>query len=370
MGEPPPAGVSAAPLLDILRQRIAAEGPITVAAYMADCLLHPEHGYYRTQQAIGLGGDFTTAPEISQMFGELLGLWVADMWHKLGAPPHCYLVELGPGRGTLMRDALRAARNLPGFRAALSPILIEASARLRGVQAETLAGENPEWREDIAGLPKDAPLFILANEFLDALPVRQFQRGDDGAWHERCVGLDDDGNLQFLLDPRALPFDPLLPPALRDAPAGAIVESSPAVRAVAAETAARLRLQGGAALFIDYGYAVPDIGETLQAVSRHAYADPLRDPGLADLTAHVDFAAFGKAAANGGAAVYGPVQQGAFLEALGIQARAAALAAANPAQAATIDRDRQRLTAPEAMGTLFKAIALAPPETPPPAGFA
>jgi NADH dehydrogenase [ubiquinone] 1 alpha subcomplex assembly factor 7 len=359
-----------APLRDILLRRIAAEGPITVAAYMADCLLHPEHGYYRTQQAIGLGGDFTTAPEISQMFGELLGLWAADCWLKQGGPSKCYLVELGPGRGTLMRDALRAIRALPPFRKALQPVLIEASARLRGMQAELLAGEDAVWHEDIAAIPKDAPIFVLANEFLDALPIRQFQRGDDGAWHERCVGLDDSGSLCFLLDPRALPFDDLLPPELREAPPGAIVESSPAMRAVAVDIAARLRLQGGAALFVDYGYATPGIGETLQAVYRHTYADPLSDPGLADLTAHVDFASFALAATRAGAAVFGPAGQGTFLEALGIRARAAALKQANPAVQGDIERAVQRLTGPEAMGTLFKALALLPPESPMPAGFA
>lgn len=361
-----------APLLDILRRRIAAEGPITVAAFMADCLLHPEHGYYRSQEAIGIGGDFITAPEISQMFGELLGLWAADCWQKMGGPSRCYLVELGPGRGTLMRDALRAARALPPFRAALTPVLVEASQRMRDAQQKTLVGETAIWNEDIAAMPKDAPLILLANEFLDALPIRQFQRGDDGAWHERCVGLASDGlHLQFQLDPRPLPIDPILPPALRDAPPGAIVESSPAVRAVASEIAVRLRLQGGAALFVDYGYAQPGIGETLQAVYRHAYTDPLAEPGLADLTAHVDFAAFAAAATEVGAAVFGPIGQGEFLKTLGIEMRAAKLKqSGNAVQGMEIDTALHRLTAPEAMGTLFKVLALTLPESPPPAGFA
>ncbi|MCW0236637.1 MAG: SAM-dependent methyltransferase [Ferrovibrio sp.] len=364
-------GVKAAPLLDILRRRIAAEGPITVTAYMADCLLHPEHGYYRSQEAIGLHGDFITAPEISQMFGELLGLWAADYWQRMGAPAQCYLVELGPGRGTLMRDALRAARALPAFRAALTPVLVEASARLRGLQAAALEGEGAIWHEQIAAIPKDAPLLLLANEFLDALPVRQFQRGDDGAWHERCVGLDEATNgLRFLLDPRALPFDDLLPPVLRDSPPGSIVESSPPVRAVAVEVAARLKHQGGAALFIDYGYASAGVGETLQAVYRHTYADPLENPGLADLTAHVDFGSFALAAKRAGVTISGPVGQGAFLNALGIKARAAKLQQGNGAQAGDVDQALRRLTAPEAMGTLFKVLALTPPESPQPAGFA
>lgn len=364
-------GVKTVPLLEILRRRIAAEGPITVTAYMADCLLHPEHGYYRSQEAIGLHGDFITAPEISQMFGELLGLWAADYWQRMGAPAKCYLVELGPGRGTLMRDALRAIRALPAFRAALTPVLVEASARLRGLQAAALEGEGAVWYEQIAAIPKDAPLLLLANEFLDALPVRQFQRGDDGAWHERCVGLDpESGRLQFLLDPRALPFDDLLPPVLRDSPPGSIVESSPPVRAVAVETAARLKHQGGAALFIDYGYASAGVGETLQAVYRHTYADPLENPGLADLTAHVDFGSFALAAKRAGATVSGPVGQGTFLNALGIRARAAKLQQGNGAQAGDVDLALRRLTAPEAMGTLFKVLALTPPESPEPAGFA
>ncbi|MEK9967645.1 MAG: SAM-dependent methyltransferase, partial [Ferrovibrio sp.] len=219
--------------------------------------------------------------------------------------------------------------------------------------------------------PKDAPLLLVANEFLDALPVRQFQRGDDGAWHERCVGLDDStGELRFMLDPRALPFDDLLPPVLRDSPPGSIVESSPPVRAVAVEIAARLKAQGGAALFIDYGYASAGIGETLQAIYRHTYADPLQAPGLADLTVHVDFGSFALAARRAGANVHGPVGQGMFLNRLGIQARAAKLKQGNVAQAGDVDQALRRLTAPEAMGTLFKALALTPPESPQPAGFA
>lgn len=370
MGKAAENGVSTAPLYEILRQRIAAEGPITVAAYMADCLLHPEHGYYRSQEAIGLHGDFTTAPEVSQMFGELLGLWAADRWQAIGAPAKCYLVELGPGRGTLMRDALRAARALPAFRKAISPVLVEASARMKALQVAALEGEGAVWLDQVAAIPKDAPLILLANEFLDALPVRQFQRGNDNAWHERCVGLDDDGRLRFVLDPRALPFDDLLPSVLREAPPGALLESSPPVRAVAVEMAARLKAQGGAALFIDYGYAKPDFGETLQAVYRHLYADPLENPGLADLTAHVDFASFALAATRAGAVAHGPVTQGDFLNRLGIAARAAKLGQANPAQTLEIERAMHRLTAPEAMGTLFKVLALTAPESPVPAGFA
>jgi NADH dehydrogenase [ubiquinone] 1 alpha subcomplex assembly factor 7 len=370
MGKAAESGVSTAPLYEILRRRIAAEGPITVAAYMADCLLHPEHGYYRSQEAIGLHGDFITAPEVTQMFGELLGLWAADRWQAIGAPEKCYLVELGPGRGTLMRDALRAARALPAFRKAVSPVLVEASSRMRALQEAALEGEGAIWLDQMATLPKDAPLILLANEFLDALPVRQFQRGTDNAWHERCVGLDDEGHLRFVLDPRALPFDDLLPAVLREAPTGALLESSPPVRAVAVETAARLKSQGGVALFIDYGYAKPDFGETLQAVYRHLYADPLENPGLADLTAHVDFASFALAATRAGAVAHGPVAQGDFLNRLGIAARAAKLAEANPTQAQEIDRAMHRLTAPEAMGTLFKVLALTAPESPVPAGFA
>jgi NADH dehydrogenase [ubiquinone] 1 alpha subcomplex assembly factor 7 len=271
-----------------------------------------------------------------------------------------------------MRDALRAARALPPFRAAITPVLVEASQRMREAQQKTLAGEAAIWLEDISAIPKDAPIILLANEFLDALPVRQFQRGDDGAWHERCVGLAENGtDLQFQLDPRPLPFDALLPPELQDAPPGAIVESSPAMRATAGDIAARLRLQGGAALFIDYGYDRPGIGETLQAVYRHAYTDPLAEPGLADLTAHVDFAAFAVAARHGGVVVYGPVGQGQFLQSLGIEARAIRLKqSGSKAQGIEIDAALHRLTAPEEMGTLFKVLALTPPESVAPAGFA
>lgn len=367
-----PATGLTSPLLQVLRRRIAAEGPISVAAYMAECLLHPEHGYYRSQEAIGLGGDFITAPEISQMFGELLGLWAADCWQRIGSPSHCYLVELGPGRGTLMRDALRAARALPGFRAAIVPVLAEASLRMMDLQRATLRDEAATWHTDMAELPDDAPIILMANEFLDALPVRQFQRGTDGAWHERNVGLAEDQlTLQFTLDPRALPLDDLLPADIRDAPAGAIVESSPAVRAVATEIAARLLTQNGAALFVDYGYDRPGLGETLQAVRRHAYADPLAEPGLADLTAHVDFSAFAAAARSAGATVHGPVGQGRFLKALGIEARAKKLRqSGNETQGMEIEAALQRLTAPESMGTLFKVLALTPPQVSQPAGFA
>lgn len=354
---------AAGSLAETFRRLIAATGPISLMHYMGESNAH----YYASKDPLGAGGDFVTAPEVSQMFGELVGVWLADIWNRAGRPANVRYVELGPGRGTLARDALRA---MARFGMEPKVHLVEGSPALRKIQLAAVA--DAQFHDDLSGVPADGPILLVANEFLDALPVRQFQRGDDGAWHERCVGLSDDGKaLQFMLDPRAMPLDDILPPALRGAPPGAIVESSPAMRAVASEISARLLTQGGVALFVDYGYDRPGLGETLQAVRHHAYADPLAEPGLADLTAHVDFAAFAASARKAGAAAYGPVGQGAFLEALGIRARAERLRAnANASQRIDIDAALHRLTAPEAMGTLFKAIALTPPHAPEPAGFA
>jgi len=352
------------PLLDKLIARIAAEGPLPLNAYMAECLLDPQHGYYATREPFGRMGDFITAPEVSQMFGELLGLWVADFWQRTGAPAKAYLVELGPGRGTMMRDALRALNALPAARAALHPVLMEASARLTQMQRDTLKGEEALWCTELGALPQDAPLFILANEFLDALPIRQFQM-QRGQWHERCVDADPARKaLRFVLAPEGLPRDLFGP-----APEGTIAESAPAARAAIQEIAARLKAQGGAALFIDYGYAA-GMGDTFQALRAKQFADPLKFPGEADLTAHVDFAALAQTARQAGIGVYGPAPQGVFLEALGLAARAESLKRnAAPAQRNAIDTARHRLTAAEAMGNLFLVLGLAPIGAVPPAGF-
>lgn len=358
------------PLGRIIAAEIAQTGPMSVARYMTLALLDPRHGYYTTREPFGTAGDFTTAPEISQMFGELLGLWAADLWQRLGAPPRVALAELGPGRGTLMADALRAARALPAFRAALVPWLVEASPRLRAVQAERLGDSGAQWAGDIGGLPRDIPLIVIANEFFDALPIRQFVRRETG-WHERLVGLDDGGALAFALAPAPERIDGALPAALlARAPEDAVVEICPAGRAVAAELGGRLAVQGGAALIIDYGPPTHGLGDSLQAVRRHRFLDVLAAPGEADLTAHVDFAALASAAREAGAIAWGPLGQGDLLQRLGIAARAAALARANPARRTEFDAAVARLTAPDQMGTLFQAIALTGRADLAPAAFA
>jgi NADH dehydrogenase [ubiquinone] 1 alpha subcomplex assembly factor 7 len=349
------------PLETELRRMIAADGPISVARYMALCLGHPVHGYYMARDPLGAAGDFTTAPEISQMFGELLGLWAAAVWQLMGAPARVLLVELGPGRGTLMADALRAATIVPGFAAAAAVHLVEISPALRRRQHETLAPHRLPlaWHDDVAQLP-EAPMIVLANEFFDALPVSQAVKTSDG-WHERMVGLDRDGRLALALQPQPMPsFDAALPAPLRNAPLGALYEWR-ADREVA-ELCGRLARFGGAALAIDYGHVDSAFGDTLQAVRGHAFADPLGAPGETDLTAHVDFAALARAAGGAGAAVHGPLGQGEFLRRLGIEARVEKLRAnATAAQGADIARALARLTGtgPGEMGALFKAIAFA-----------
>ncbi len=348
------------PLEALIRAEIAAEGPMRLDRYMALCLGHPEHGYYARGEAFGAAGDFTTAPEISQMFGELLGLWSAQVWLDMGAPGRVILAELGPGRGAMMADALRAARALPGFLDAAEPWLVETSPALRALQRRAVPAARSA--ETLAEVPA-GPAILLANEFFDALPIRQFVRAG-GAWRERRVGLAE-GALAWGLGP---PVADGLPTA---APDGAVLERGAASEAVAAEIGGRLAAHGGAALVVDYGDAPPETGggDTLQALSRHAPADPLAAPGGADLTAHVDFAALAGAMAAQGARVWPLTTQGALLGALGLAARADALAAARPDRAADIRAQRDRLAAPEQMGRLFKALAATGPDQPPPPAF-
>jgi NADH dehydrogenase [ubiquinone] 1 alpha subcomplex assembly factor 7 len=356
-------------LFDSLRARIARDGPITVAQYMAEVLTHPAHGYYSQGDPLGARGDFVTAPEISQMFGELLGLWCAEVWQRLGRPDPIHLVELGPGRGTLMADALRAAKMLPGFRERLAIHLVEVSEALRARQAETLAGADPTWHADVATLP-DGPVLVIANEFFDALPIRQIEKTPDG-WCERLVGHDPHADrLAFALSRPNAAAAAHVPEHLRDAAPGAVVEVCPGGRAIAESLGARVAAHGGAVLVVDYGYHQADGRPTLQAVRRHARADVLREPGSADLTAHVDFGALAAAVRRGGAAAHGPVTQATLLNALGIGERATILQRnANPRQAEAIAAAHKRLTAPDAMGELFKAMAAAPPAFGVPAGF-
>ncbi len=347
-------------LLDHLRARLEREGVMTVADFMGEALTHPWAGYYMHGDPFGApsatGGDFVTAPEISQMFGELIGVWCADTWVRLGRPKPCLLVELGPGRGTLMADALRATRQVPGFQEALDICLIEISPALRERQREALGNHRVAWLDNVGQIP-EAPLLLIANEFFDALPVRQFEQTDE-AWAERVVVLDGAGRLAFALAGPSPANRALIPAALRGAPAGTLVEVCPQALNIAAFLGHRLARQAGAALIVDYGPAQPTPGPTLQALRRHRRHEVLEDPGTADLTAHVDFASLAQAAVSAGCAAYGPVGQGAFLRALGIELRAAQLAQSAPGAAAAIAAARRRLTDPAEMGSLFKALAL------------
>jgi NADH dehydrogenase [ubiquinone] 1 alpha subcomplex assembly factor 7 len=339
-------------ITDRLARLIATTGPIPVSTFMAEANAH----YYATRDPLGSAGDFTTAPEISQMFGELAGLWLADLWLRAGAPADAAFVELGPGRGTLAADALRTMS-----KAGLRPEVhfVETSPVLRAAQAERVP--EATWHGDLSTLPAQQPLLLVANEFFDALPIRQLVATRRG-WHERLVTHNEAG---FVPMP-----GPLIPAPLAPGETGTIVETSPASLGIVRTLAQRLADQGGAALIVDYGHAKSATGETLQAVSAHAYADPWQAPGSRDLTAHVDFEALARAAAGEGARVAGPVGQGALLEALGIRQRAAALAAAAPDRAAEIEAALDRLVGAEQMGTLFKAMALTSPHWPAPEGFA
>ncbi len=342
-----------------LKRRIALEGPITLADYMTAVLTDPKGGYYMESDPFGREGDFVTAPEVSQMFGEMIGLWCVDLWQRvLGSPGRVILAELGPGRGTLMADILRTVKVSPDFAAAAELHLVEVSPALKEAQREALQGHKVIWHKDGSGLPESAPLILIANEFFDALPVRHFEKTAEG-WRERMVGLDD-ARERFVfrlgpVSPAALAF---IPPALHEAAAGSIAEVSPAVVSQTAALAERLQAQGGAALAIDYGRAHPAFGATLQAVKGHERHDPLEAPGSADLTAHVDFPALIAAAEEVGAAAYGPVTQGDFLRALGIELRAENLKAANPDAAPAVDQALARLVDAEAMGELFKVVIL------------
>ena len=351
---------------------------MTLAEYMAMALGDPDHGYYMRAEPFGAGGDFITAPEISQIFGELLGLWCADTWTRMGAPDPVILCELGPGRGTLMADALRAAASVPAFFDALHVHLVESSPRLRARQKSALQrtprplAASPCWHDSLAGVP-EGPLLLIANEFFDALPIRQFVRRADpqGGWDERAVALDPDGEgLVFALRPASVAAAALLPPEAAETPSGGSFEVCPAATALAAEVGARLARHGGAALIVDYGFMQPPHRPTLQAVSGHARHEVLDRPGSADLTAHVDFAALIRAARGAGARSWGPVLQGDFLTALGIAERAATLTrGASAAQKADIEAAVARLTGTGAMGDLFNVLAIGPENLSVPAGF-
>ena len=338
-----------------LKALILQQGPMTVAQYMSQCLHDPEHGYYATRPRLGADGDFITAPLVSQMFGELIGLWCAETWERMGRPPRVILAEVGPGDGALMSDALRALKLAPDFLKAADLWLVETSAPLRQRQAESLAAAalEPRWAVALDELPSELPLILVANEVLDCLPARQFVRMDDG-WAERMVGLDDGGELEFGLARR--PLDRSLP----EAEPGGVAEISSAQETFAAEIGRRLVCQGGAALLIDYGRAEPGIGDTFQALKSHEKVSPLEDPGEADLTVHADFPAVIAAARTAGTEAK-LLTQGAFLTRLGIVQRAEALRRARPDRAPVLARQLERLIGEDHMGELFKVACIHAP---------
>jgi SAM-dependent MidA family methyltransferase len=343
-----------------LRARLAAQiaqtGPLTMAQFMTACLHDPEFGYYATRPALGQAGDFITAPLVSQMFGELIGLWAASAWEALGGPDTVRLVEMGPGDGTLMSDLLRAARAMPGFLEAADVWLVETSPPLRAAQQARL-GDGLRWAERLDDVPEGAPLILVANELLDCLPCRQFVRGPLG-WAEQVVALGPDRDLVFARAPT--------PVALPDAREGQVLEISAAQAALGAVLGARLVRDRGAALLIDYGRDRPGFGDTLQALRRHERVDPLACPGEADLTVHADFPAVMAAAEKEGARA--AIQtQAQFLARMGVGARAEVLVRTRPDQAATIGRQLDRLVGGDQMGELFKACCLFSPGWTPPA---
>jgi len=345
------------PLLERIRDLIRMEGPIPVSVFMTLCLHDPEHGYYASNP--GIGRDFQTAPEISQVFGELLGLWAAHEWIGMGSPETVFLIEPGPGRGVMMDDMLRAAKVAPGFIDALRPVLIEASPVLAGVQAQKLASYNPIGVRQLSAAP-DGPFILIANEFLDCLPIRQFVRDETG-WAERCIGLSTTGDLTFGRSPSPDP---------PDAPDGADqLERAPGMAGLVSDLSERFARGPGRALFIDYGPPASSPGDTLRAYRDGRQADPLSEPGRCDLTADVDFSHLARLAEAAGLRVDGPTSQGDFLLRLGLAERCARLSARAGARADPVQRAAMRLVDPLDMGSRFQAICLSPGSAGAPAGF-
>lgn len=352
-----------------LRALIESEGPLPISRYMSLCLGHPVYGYYVTRDPLGAAGDFITAPEVSQMFGEMIGLWLVQAWADQGCPKNPRLVELGPGRGTLMADILRTASVAPEFLADLDVVLVEASPALQQVQADKLrgCGADISWQAQFDDSLGDRPLFLVANEFFDALPVRQYVKTERG-WCERMVTARND-ELVFALAPVPAPRA-AIPATFEKAPDGGVYEASPAATALAEDMARIIANKGGAALIIDYGYGeAAGFSETLQAVSGHRFADALAQPGEDDISAHVDFAALAQAGKRGGAVVFGPITQGMFLANIGIAERAEQLMKTNPASAQDLLSATERLIGNDQMGTLFKALAFVPQVVAGVAGF-
>ena len=355
------------PLEQEIRQRIATDGPISIADYMISCLTHPKHGYYTTSHPLGgsgpheQSGDFITAPEVSQMFGELIGVWCMEVWHAMGRPDAFNLVEIGPGRGTLMKDLLRSSNALPAFQQAMRLHLIEVSPTLIYQQKQALQFHpSTKWHADIEGLPK-RPSIVIANELLDALPFRQWCKWVEH-WQERAVGLVD-GQLNFVLRPNRL-HPQELPEGHGSQPQGTLFETAPAREAFVTRLGDMLADNGGAALMIDYGHLNSGFGETFQAVANHAYTGPLKDAGEVDLTSHVDFAPLVAAAREAGCVVPEPINQGSFLLTMGLLERAGNLGQkqSEPTRR-TLEQAVERLAGPEQMGELFKVMALGNPES-------
>ncbi|MXO91635.1 class I SAM-dependent methyltransferase [Pontixanthobacter aquaemixtae] len=341
---------------DSFRRLIRNTGPISLSHFMGESNAR----YYSGKDPLGDAGDFVTAPEISQMFGELIGLWLADIWIRAGREERVYYVELGPGRGTLAKDALRAARKY-----GLEPRIhfVETSQKLKDIQLKEVPGAI--WHDDLSSVPMDGPILLVANEFFDALPVRQLVRDADG-WRERMVGLDGD---EFVFVAGSQPMDAAVPAQWRDVEPGTILESCPGAAAVMYEAAGRLVDQSGAALFIDYGFDTLKPGSTLQAVHRHQKVPVFANPGGADLTAHVDFETLGRIAESRDAKILGTVGQGAWLRSLGIESRAQNLAQTAPQYAHEILAAKDRLVADDQMGKLFKVMGLTSPDWPEGVGF-
>lgn len=353
-----------------LKRRIDAKGPLSIAQYMEACLGDPEYGYYNTRDPFGVSGDFITAPEISQIFGELIGLWCVIMWRAMGKPDQIQLIELGPGRGTLMADALRAAKIALDFVKASQVHLVEMSPVLRDQQKKHLesTGITPQWHPDLSAVP-DGPSIIIANEFLDALPIRQFQKSE-GDWFERCVSVSETGALEFCLSPGSIDIRDLIPEGLRKkAGDGDIAEIRPEIPNLIETVASRAQDHALAALFIDYGHEASALGDTFQAVKAHEFTDPLASPGEADITSHVDFEHLAATAEENDLTVHRPISQAQFLSGLGLKERSQKLMenAPTPEVAAEVSNGAQRLTGTRQMGELFKVIALTSDGlTPPP----
>lgn len=353
-------------LTDIIKNEIATNGPITVSRYMQLALSHPEFGYYMKQDPFGENGDFITAPEISQMFGEIIGIWSAVVWQSMGGPENINLVELGPGRGTLMEDCTRAAGALAEFDDALRITLVETSPVLRDIQKKTLLStmRMPAWRDSFDDVT-EGPLIVIANEFFDALPIEQYEKSTVG-WHVRLIDWDDNAGALIYAPAeksKKLTDESVIPPELRNAPPGAIFEHSPTGENIISSIAKRIAKFGGAALVVDYGHVERGIGDTMQAVKSHSYFDPLSAPGDVDITAHVDFSALAEVAKTCGVNVMGPVPQGAFLARLGLRQRADRLMlSASSEQVAEIEAAYARLVEAEQMGALFKVMCIASPD--------